>query len=91
MGNRMYQVSTLQALALGYSKSVITAGGLIREGDTGLGTFEDVNGEMIVMDGHCYRPDHSGNSQIYINIPKEAASDTYSLKQDLQEEIKSVE
>ena len=57
----MYQVSTLQALALGYSRAVITVGELIREGDTGLGTFEDVNGEMIVMDGHCYRADRDGN------------------------------
>ena len=61
MDNKMYQVSTLQALALGYSRAVITVGELIREGDTGLGTFEDVNGEMIVMDGHCYRADRDGN------------------------------
>ena len=60
MDNKMYQVSTLQALALGYSKAVINAGELLQEGDTGLGTFEDVNGEMIVMDGHCYRADQSG-------------------------------
>ncbi|XME03955.1 acetolactate decarboxylase [Lachnospiraceae bacterium C1.1] len=30
-------------------------------------------------------------TDIEINLPKEAAFDTYSLKQDLQEEIKSVE
>ena len=30
-------------------------------------------------------------TSIYINLPKEAAFDTYSLKQDLQDEIKSVE
>ena len=30
-------------------------------------------------------------SSITIDLPKEAAFDTYSLKQDLQEEIKSVE
>lgn len=30
-------------------------------------------------------------TNIFINLPKEAAFDTYSLKQDLQEEIKSVE
>ena len=58
--NKMYQVSTLQALALGYSRAVINAGELLQEGDTGLGTFEDVNGEMIVMDGHCYRADQDG-------------------------------
>ena len=61
MENKMYQVSTLQALALGYSRAVISAGELLLEGDTGLGTFEDVNGEMIVMDGHCYRADQDGN------------------------------
>ena len=61
MDNKMYQVSTLQALALGYSRAVISVGELLLEGDTGLGTFEDVNGEMIVMDGHCYRADQDGN------------------------------
>lgn len=60
MENKMYQVSTLQALALGYSRAVINVEELIHNGDTGLGTFEDVNGEMIVMDGHCYRADQSG-------------------------------
>ena len=46
---------------MGYSRAVISAGELLKEGDTGLGTYEDVNGEMIVMDGHCYRADQSGN------------------------------
>lgn len=52
---KYYQVSTLQALALGYSKSVITVGELLKHGNLGLGTFEDVDGEMIVLDGKCYR------------------------------------
>ena len=60
-GNKMFQVSTLQALALGYSRAVVNAGELMRHGDIGLGTFEDVNGEMIVLDGHCYRADEKGN------------------------------
>ncbi len=58
--HKMYQVSTLQALALGYSKSVVTVSELLCHGDTGLGTFEDVNGEMIVLDGHCYRASDNG-------------------------------
>ena len=33
---------------------------LLKEGNTGLGTFEDVNGEMILMDGKCYRADQNG-------------------------------
>ena len=59
--SKMFQVSTLQALALGYSKSVITVSELMEHGDIGLGTFEDVNGEMIVADGCCYRADENGS------------------------------
>ncbi len=58
--NKMYQVSTLQALALGYTRTVVRAEELLRKGDTGLGTFEGVDGEMIVMEGHCYRADQDG-------------------------------
>ena len=58
---KYYQVSTLQALALGFSKSVITVKELLRHGDMGLGTFEDVAGEMIVLDGKCYRAKNDGN------------------------------
>ena len=58
---KMFQVSTLQALALGYSRAVIDVGELMRHGDIGLGTFEDVNGEMIAIDGHCYRADEKGD------------------------------
>ena len=61
MQNKLYQISTLQALALGYSRAVVSVEELLKEGDTGLGTFEDVNGEMILMQGHCYRADQDGN------------------------------
>ena len=57
----MYQVSTLQALALGYTRAVITVGELKKHGNIGLGTFEDVNGEMIFMDGFCSRATEDGS------------------------------
>lgn len=57
----MFQVSTLQALSLGYTKKVITVGELLTHGSAGLGTFEDVNGEMIVLDGHCYQAGFDGS------------------------------
>ena len=56
----MYQVSTLKALSLGYTRPVVTVAGLLRHGDTGLGTFENVGGEMIVLDGRCFRADENG-------------------------------
>ena len=58
---KFYQVSTLQALGLGFSKSVTTVGELLEHGDLGLGTFEDVDGEMIVLDGKCYRAQNNGD------------------------------
>ena len=58
---KFFQVSTLQALALGFSKSVIPVEELLKHGDTGLGTFEDVDGEMIVLDGKCYRARNDGS------------------------------
>ena len=57
---KMYQVSTLQALAMGYTRGVITVQELLSHGTIGLGTFEDVNGEMILLDGECYRATETG-------------------------------
>ncbi len=57
---KIYQISTLQALALGYARSVVTVKELLEHGDIGLGTFEDVNGEMIVVDGACFRATEDG-------------------------------
>ena len=58
---KMYQVSTLQALMLGYSRAVIPVSELLAHGDIGLGTFTDVDGEMIVLDGVCYRAMEQGD------------------------------
>ena len=57
----MYQVSTLQALAMGYSRSVITVEDLLQHGDIGLGTFEHVDGEMIMLEGGCYQARDDGS------------------------------
>ena len=59
--NKIYQVSTLQALALGYTRPVVTVQELLEHGDTGLGTFENVDGEMIVLDGVCYQAKPDGS------------------------------
>ena len=56
----MYQVSTLQALARGDFYGNATIGELLTYGDTGLGTFKAVDGEMIVLDGECYRAKADG-------------------------------
>ena len=57
---KIYQISTLQALALGYSRAVVSVKELLEHGNIGLGTFENVDGEMIVVDGECYRATEDG-------------------------------
>lgn len=60
----IYQVSTISALSLGYTKSVITVEELLRKGSVGLGTYEDVNGEMIVIDDVCYQAQDDGSAYV---------------------------
>ena len=49
------QIALLQSLAQGYFGGTVTAGELRALGDTGIGTFEGLNGEMIVLDGKVYQ------------------------------------
>ena len=51
----LYQVALLQSLVQGYYDGIVTVGELKQHGDTGIGTFEGVNGEMIVLDGVVYQ------------------------------------
>jgi acetolactate decarboxylase len=59
--NTLYQVSTLNTLMLGYYDGVISCGELLSHGDTGIGTFDTLNGEMIVLDGKVYRAGEDGS------------------------------
>lgn len=56
----MFQVSTSGALIEGLYQGAMTVGDLRRHGDTGLGTFEELDGEMILVDGHCYQARSDG-------------------------------
>ena len=40
---------------MGYSRSVVSVSDFLKHGDIGLGTFENVDGEMILLGGKCYR------------------------------------
>ncbi|WP_019178293.1 acetolactate decarboxylase [Methanomassiliicoccus luminyensis] len=51
----LYQVSSLDALVEGRLAGVQPVDDLLRHGDIGVGTFEGLNGEMIVIDGKCYQ------------------------------------
>ena len=57
----LFQVSTLQALMQGYYYPVSTVGELKQNGDFGIGCFEAVNGELIMVDGVVYQAIHDSS------------------------------
>lgn len=90
----MFQVSTLQALAMGYNKAVITVEELIQHGDTGLGTFEGVDGEMIVLDSVCYRAMANGTvtrASLETGVPFASVSYLDSWRSFRLEEVPDIE
>ena len=60
----IYQIALLQSLAMGYFDGSISVKDLKTHGDTGIGTFTGLNGEMIVLDGVVYR----ANRDCKINV-----------------------
>jgi acetolactate decarboxylase len=63
-GDVLYQVALIQSLVQGYYDGIITVGELKQHGDTGIGTFEGLNGEMIVLDGTVYQAVADGSITI---------------------------
>lgn len=57
----LFQVSNSTALTQGVFDGAVTIQELKEHGDFGLGTFDGLDGEMIVLDGVVYRADADGN------------------------------
>lgn len=57
----IFQVSTSGAIVQGLFQGCVTVADLRRHGDLGLGTFEDLDGEMILIDGHCFQARSDGS------------------------------
>ncbi len=51
----VYQFSTISALLDGVYDGDVTIADILRHGDFGLGTFNHLDGEMVILDGVCYR------------------------------------
>jgi acetolactate decarboxylase len=52
---RMYQISTSTALVEGVYAGSVPSSTLLENGDFGLGTFEGLDGEMVILDGEIYQ------------------------------------
>ena len=56
----LFQVSTTGALVEGIYDGVVSVTTLKEHGDFGLGTFADLNGEMVALDGHIFQARSDG-------------------------------
>ncbi|MEX3010807.1 acetolactate decarboxylase [Hoeflea sp. TYP-13] len=56
----LFQVSTSGAVVKGVFKGCTSVGDLKSHGDFGLGTFEDLDGELVMLDGLCYQAGAGG-------------------------------
>lgn len=67
----LYQVSTINALMQGIYDGPTTVGSLLAQGNFGLGTFTQLDGEMVVLDGTCYQVRSDGQVAV---MPKTATT-----------------
>src|SRR6516162_9198784 len=56
----LFQVSTSGALVAGVYSGAVSVESLLQHGDFGLGTFADLDGEMVVLDRHVYQVQGTG-------------------------------
>jgi acetolactate decarboxylase len=57
----LYQVSTANALVEGIYQGAVRVWTLREHGDLGLGTFENLEGEMVIVDGHFFQARSDGS------------------------------
>jgi acetolactate decarboxylase len=66
----LYQISLLNALMLGDYDGIVTVDEFLLHGDTGIGTFDTLDGEMILIDGEVYKARYTGE------VEKQEGSET---------------
>lgn len=65
----LFQISTTGALVEGIYDGVVSVATLKEHGDFGLGTFADLNGEMVALDGRVFQARSDGT---VIEVPDDA-------------------
>ena len=63
-GREVYQTSTMGALLQGVYDGEVTIRELLHHGDFGVGTFNRLDGEMVVLDGVCHQLRSDGSATI---------------------------
>jgi acetolactate decarboxylase len=85
----IFQISTINALMEGLYDPVITVGDLLKYGDFGIGTFEGLDGEMVVLDGKCYQIQDDGVAYLKEDSVGVPFADVTYFDKDYEDEIAS--
>ncbi|WP_433199619.1 acetolactate decarboxylase [Dactylosporangium sp. CS-047395] len=64
MNGEIYQTSTIGAMIQGAYDGDVTVAELLQHGDFGLGTFNRLDGEMLVLDGVCHHLRADGSARV---------------------------
>ena len=62
--NEVFQTGLMSQLLDGVYDGEMTIGELLSHGNFGVGTFNGLDGEMVVLDGDCYQVRHDGSVSI---------------------------
>ena len=82
----LYQYSTMAALMGGAFSGTTTVEKLLEHGDFGIGTFEGVDGEMIILNGDVYKTDSNGFSTLQPKDFKKVTTTNFeNLNNDISE------
>lgn len=86
----LYQIATIDSLMSGLYDGFISVDQLSKHGDFGLGTFDKLNGEMVVIDGTVYQVTSDGAAHKVADITTPFAAVTFFDKDKvstIQEEM----
>lgn len=87
----VYQVSLLQGLTDGDFEGSVTIGELKNHGDTGIGTFNGLNGELIMLDGTVYQAAGDGSVNVLPDTETIPFSNVTFFDEDETQAIENVE
>lgn len=86
----LYQVSLLQGLTLGDYHGSVSVATLKTKGDTGIGTFDRLHGELIMVDGVVYRAAEDGRVSVVPDQETVPFADVTFFEADERRALQSV-
>ena len=86
----LYQVSLLQSMSNGDYRGSVTVKELKRHGDVGIGTFDGLNGELIMLDGEVYRAAGDGNVEVVSEDETSPFSVVTYMDADVSEKLEEI-